>query len=73
MLSTCLCWERVLFPPLGVQRIARLQALLPADAYPCIHDVLTRIANEASWQLDLFSRPDDRSMPGQRCGMSLAE
>lgn len=56
-----------------VQRIARLQALLPADAYPCIHDVLTRIANEASWQLDLFSRPDDRSMPGQRCGMSLAE
>lgn len=56
-----------------VQRIARLQGLLPADAYPCIHDALTRISNEASWQLELFSRPDGPLLPVQRCGMSLAE
>ena len=56
-----------------VQRIARLQGLLPEDVYPCIHDVLTRISNEASWQLDLFSAPEEPLSPAQRCGMSLAE
>lgn len=55
------------------QRIARLQGLLPADVYPCIHDVLTRMANEARWQLELFSRPEEPLLPAQRCGMSLAE
>jgi len=54
-------------------RIARLQDLLPQDAYPCIHDALTRISNEASWQRDLFSVPEDPSSQTQRCGMSLAE
>ncbi len=54
-------------------RIARLQDLLPEDAYPCIHDALTRIANEASWQRDLFSVPQAPASPAQRCGMSLAE
>lgn len=57
-----------------VQRIARLQRLLPEAVYPCIHDVLSRIANEASWQLDLFSPSEERLLPAaQRCGMSLAE
>ncbi|WP_382153428.1 hypothetical protein [Hydrogenophaga sp. ANAO-22] len=56
-----------------VQRIARLQGLLPADAYPCIRDVLSRIANEASWQLDLFGLREEPLLPAQRCGMSLAE
>lgn len=56
-----------------VQRIARLQRLLPEDVYPCIHDVLTRISNEASWQLDLFNPPEEPMSPAQRCGMSLAE
>lgn len=56
-----------------VRRIARLQGMLPADAYPCIHDALTRISNEASWQRELFSRPGGPSLPAQRCGMSLAE
>lgn len=55
-----------------VHRTARLLGLLPGDVYPCIHDVLSRIANEASWQLDLFDLPEQGS-PTQRCGMSLAE
>lgn len=38
----------------SVDRVARLQGLLSPDAYPCIHDALTRMANEARWQLDLF-------------------
>lgn len=57
-----------------VERIARLQRLLPEEVYPCIHDALTRISNEASWQLDLFGLPEDPLPPAaQRCGMSLAE
>jgi hypothetical protein len=54
-------------------RIARLLGLLPGDVYPCIRDVLSRIANEASWQLALFRLPPDPGLPVQRCGMSLAE
>lgn len=56
-----------------VHRIARLLALLPEEVYPCIRDVLSRIANEARWQLDLFDLPPEPVSPAQRCGMSLAE
>lgn len=37
------------------RHITSLLELLPSDAYPCIRDVLSRISNEASWQLALFS------------------
>ncbi|MBU7575371.1 MAG: hypothetical protein KAF64_18575 [Hydrogenophaga sp.] len=56
-----------------VHRISRLMGLLSEEAYPCIRDVLSRIANEASWQLDLFSPSQEPGTPVQRCGMSLAE
>jgi hypothetical protein len=56
-----------------VGRIARLLSLLPQDAYPCVRDALSRVANEARWQLDLFAMPEDPRSPVQRCGMSLAE
>lgn len=56
-----------------VHRIGRLLGLLPEDAYPCIRDVLSRIANEASWQLDLFDLSPEPGSSTQRCGMSLAE
>lgn len=36
---------------------ARVMDLLSQDVYPCIRDVLSRVFNEASWQLDLFSAP----------------
>lgn len=39
------------------QRIAAVLELLPPDVYPCIRDVLTRISNEANWQLALFRPP----------------
>lgn len=42
----------------SVARVARLQDLLLPDVYPCIHDALTRMANEARWQLDLFGQPE---------------
>lgn len=57
-----------------VHRIDRVLGLLPSDAYPCIRDVLSRTANEASWQLDLFDLPPEpTSSAVQRWGMSLAE
>jgi hypothetical protein len=57
-----------------VHRIDRLLGLLPGDMYPCIRDVLSRIANEASWQLDLFDDlPQEPALAVQRWGMSLAE
>lgn len=39
------------------QRIAAVLDLLPPDAYPCIRDALSRVSNEANWQLALFSTP----------------
>lgn len=49
---------------ISVDRLARLQRLLSPDAYPCIHDVLSRMANEARWQLDLFNLPEEPLLPG---------
>lgn len=39
------------------RRIAAVLALLPPQAYPCIHDTLSRVSNEANWQLALFGVP----------------
>lgn len=41
------------------QHIATLLEDLPPDAYPCIRDALSRVANEASWQMALFCPPED--------------
>jgi hypothetical protein len=46
-----------------MRRSARFLDMLAQEVYPCIRDLLTRISNEASWQLDLFSTPPEPFLP----------
>ncbi len=45
------------------QRIAAVMELLPPDDYPCIRDSLSRLFNEANWQLALFRPPKAGTPP----------
>lgn len=56
------------------QRIAAMLELLPTQAYPCIRDVLSRVSNEATWQLAMFKPAPDagtRDTPSSTFGSAL--